>query len=156
MSGFGPRTNPTYASGAPEGYVAGIGRGAIGFTTRSDIGPAKSTFEAETNFTLNKSNAFIQPSFGQAPANYVAGRGRGMGDLAREQAEVVTVGAGDRADYSESNYDPFSGYGERLFASDVYDEDDREADEIYDSVDKLMANRMKRMSQLYLYLVSIF
>ena len=26
---------------APEGYVAGFGRGAAGFTTRSDIGPAK-------------------------------------------------------------------------------------------------------------------
>ena len=27
---------------APAGYVAGIGRGATGFTTRSDIGPARS------------------------------------------------------------------------------------------------------------------
>jgi pre-mRNA-processing factor 6 len=26
---------------APLGYVAGIGRGATGFTTRSDIGPAR-------------------------------------------------------------------------------------------------------------------
>lgn len=24
---------------APKGYVAGLGRGAAGFTTRSDIGP---------------------------------------------------------------------------------------------------------------------
>ena len=26
---------------APLGYVAGVGRGATGFTTRSDIGPAR-------------------------------------------------------------------------------------------------------------------
>lgn len=26
---------------APLGYVAGVGRGAVGFTTRSDIGPAR-------------------------------------------------------------------------------------------------------------------
>lgn len=29
---------------APEGYVPGLGRGATGFTTRSDIGPARSGF----------------------------------------------------------------------------------------------------------------
>ena len=27
---------------APSNYVAGLGRGATGFTTRSDIGPARS------------------------------------------------------------------------------------------------------------------
>ena len=32
----------TYKKGAPTNYVAGLGRGAIGFTTRSDIGPARS------------------------------------------------------------------------------------------------------------------
>ena len=26
---------------APENYVAGLGRGATGFTTRSDLGPAR-------------------------------------------------------------------------------------------------------------------
>ncbi|KNC69281.1 hypothetical protein SARC_18211, partial [Sphaeroforma arctica JP610] len=29
----------------PPGYVAGIGRGAAGFTTRSDIGPGKDPME---------------------------------------------------------------------------------------------------------------
>jgi pre-mRNA-processing factor 6 len=36
------RTNtaPTFGDrAAPSGYVAGLGRGATGFTTRSDIGP---------------------------------------------------------------------------------------------------------------------
>lgn len=30
---------------APAGYVAGVGRGATGFTTRSDIGPGMSGAE---------------------------------------------------------------------------------------------------------------
>lgn len=29
------------AMSAPTGYVPGLGRGAAGFTTRSDIGPAR-------------------------------------------------------------------------------------------------------------------
>ena len=33
---------------APAGYVAGLGRGATGFTTRSDIGPAREGPSAET------------------------------------------------------------------------------------------------------------
>ena len=33
---------------APAGYVAGLGRGASGFTTRSDIGPAREGPSAET------------------------------------------------------------------------------------------------------------
>jgi len=42
-----------------------------------------------------------------------------MGDLARGQGEMPSsAGAGptdgDRGDYSESNYDEFSGYGEKL------------------------------------------
>ena len=42
MSGLGPRTAPTYNGSMPNNYVAGgIGRGAQGFTTRSDIGPAR-------------------------------------------------------------------------------------------------------------------
>ena len=47
---------------------------------------------------------------------YVAGRGRGMGDLARSQSEGGFVHKDaeadrDQGDYSESNYDDFSGYG---------------------------------------------
>lgn len=33
---------------APAGYVAGLGRGASGFTTRSDIGPARATVDMPT------------------------------------------------------------------------------------------------------------
>ena len=42
MSGFGQRQRQTYGTNVPNNYVAGLGRGAVGFTTRSDIGPARS------------------------------------------------------------------------------------------------------------------
>ena len=35
----------------PEGYIAGLGRGAVGFITRGDIGPSRigeSTFGGES------------------------------------------------------------------------------------------------------------
>lgn len=130
----------THTQGAPTTYVAGLGRGAVGFTTRSDIGPARSVPEV---------------SFGQAPPGYVAGRGRGMGDLARSQQEggFAAGGAGrggggergDVGDYSESNYDEFSGYGGALFGGETpYDDDDREADKIYQAIDDRMDMRRKR------------
>lgn len=134
MSG---RSAPNYNIPAPANYVAGIGRGVVGFTTRSDLGPAKSS-------------PFPEPSFGAAPVGYVAGRGRGMGDLARTQGEVAADV--DRADYSESNYDEFAGYGERLFSAGVYEDDDREADNIYGSVDEQMENRRKRAREKQLML----
>lgn len=72
------RTANTYSQPPPSNYVAGIGRGAQGFTTRSDIGPAR---PAATPGATDL-------QFGVAPVGYVAGRGRGMGDLARDQGEM--------------------------------------------------------------------
>lgn len=41
LSGVGSRAPQTFKVAAPSNYVAGVGRGAMGFTTRSDIGPAR-------------------------------------------------------------------------------------------------------------------
>ena len=41
MSGFGSKSANTFNVAPPAFYVAGAGRGATGFTTRSDIGPAR-------------------------------------------------------------------------------------------------------------------
>eukprot|EP00049_Salpingoeca_infusionum_P022507 m.7164 g.7164 ORF g.7164 m.7164 type:complete len:909 (+) comp5223_c0_seq1:190-2916(+) len=81
----------------PAGYVAGIGRGAQGFTTRSDIGPAR-------------------------------------GDAARPDPVE---------NLNETNYDSFAGYGGSLFAGGRYDEEDKEADAIYDMIDKRQDERRK-------------
>jgi pre-mRNA-processing factor 6 len=140
MSGFGPKSANTYSVPIPQNYIAGIGRGAMGFTTRSDIGPARPAAGVAPT---------IDPLFGQAPVGYVAGRGRGMGELARNQGELSEKQVqedGDRGDYSESNYDEFAGYGGALFSSagTPYEEDDAEADQIYESVNEFMEGRHKR------------
>eukprot|EP00644_Phytophthora_capsici_P012351 jgi/Phyca11/121918/e_gw1.46.425.1 len=126
MSGLGQRVRNTYASGAPANYVPGLGRGAVGFTTRSDIGPAR------------------RPGSGPAPS---AGRGSGtagMGGFGREKDENEDFG-----DYSETNYDEFSGYSSRgLFQDTPYDQDDKEADDIYEQVDERMDSRRKRRREL--------
>lgn len=58
-----------------------------------------------------------------------------MGDLAKSNNEGAGRGggaAGGATDLSESNYDEFSGYQERLFGDTPYDNDDEEADRIYE------------------------
>ncbi|KAJ1772746.1 U4/U6 x U5 tri-snRNP complex subunit Prp1 [Coemansia sp. RSA 1813] len=44
-----PVTKDFLGKPAPPGYVAGLGRGATGFTTRSDIGPAREASKPEEN-----------------------------------------------------------------------------------------------------------
>ena len=144
MSGLGPRTATTYNSAIPTNYVAGVGRGAQGFTTRSDIGPARNTAAMPT--TIGN-----EVQFGQAPAGYVAGGGRGMGMLARDQGELnvkQTTEEQDRGDYSESNFNEFGGYSENLFKDTVYEDDDHEADRIYEAIDERMESRRKRRREL--------
>ena len=78
-----------------------------------------------------------------------------MGELARGQGELSTTQVQadqDRGDYSESNYDEFSGYGEKLFAAGTYEADDAEADRIYDTVDEMMDSRRKRSREQQLAL----
>lgn len=108
VSNPGVRIHPnTYKnSKAPSGYVPGLGRGATGFTTRSDIGPAR-------------------PAVGSA-------------------ATAPSPAPEPEEDYSESNYDEFSGYSGSLFSNVTYEEDDQEADEIYYNVDERMDSRRKR------------
>lgn len=141
MSGFGSKSVNTFSNNnvIPQGYIAGQGRGALGFTTRSDIGPAR------------PAAGILDPQFGQAPVGYIAGQGRGMGELAHDQGEMTMKPKKpqeemDRGDYSESNYDEFSGYSGSLFntAGTPYDEEDAEADKIYESVDEFMDGRHKR------------
>lgn len=142
MSGLGPRTANTFNAAVPSNYVAGIGRGAQGFTTRSDIGPARVA-----------PSAVPEATFGQAPEGYVAGGGRGMGMLAKQQGELSGKDKDkdidqDRGDYSESNYNKFGGYSENLFKDTVYEDDDVEADRIYEAIDERMERRRKRKREL--------
>ena len=49
----------------PPGYIAGLGRGACGFITRGDIGPAKI---GETTFNSGAANPVVAGPPGLAPA----------------------------------------------------------------------------------------
>ncbi|KAJ6633556.1 Pre-mRNA-processing factor 6 [Pseudolycoriella hygida] len=100
---------------APLGYVAGVGRGATGFTTRSDIGPARD-------------------------ANDVSDDRHAPPAAKRKKKEEEEE---DDEDLNDSNYDEFSGYSGSLFSKDPYDKDDAEADAIYESIDKRMDEKRK-------------
>jgi len=100
---------------SPLGYVAGLGRGATGFTTRSDIGPARDATDMPEELTI------------PTPAQQ------------RRHAENEE----DTEDLNESNYDEFAGYGGSLFTSGPYEKDDEEADEVYEAIDKRMDEKRK-------------
>jgi len=101
---------------APENYVAGLGRGATGFTTRSDLGPARDG-----------------PSEDQIKAA-VAKRSAQLG---------LTESKDDDNNDDEARYqDPDNEVG--LFAGGIYEKDDEEADRIWQDVDDKMARRRQK------------
>ncbi|KAG1469969.1 hypothetical protein G6F56_002952 [Rhizopus delemar] len=95
---------------APPNYVAGLGRGATGFTTRSDIGPAR------------ESGLEVDPALA----------------VAKEEGGAA-AGAAD--DDDERYQDPDNETG--LFSSAPYEEDDEEADRVWDLIDAKMDERRK-------------
>ncbi|PWZ01592.1 putative pre-mRNA splicing factor prp1 [Testicularia cyperi] len=108
---------------APAGYVAGLGRGASGFTTRADIGPARQPASASTS---------RQGKAGDAATNVTSRTDH------KEDRD-----ANDNDDDDDERFqDPDNEIA--LFAGGVYEKDDEEADRIWESVDaKLDARRRK-------------
>jgi len=99
---------------APDNYVAGLGRGATGFTTRSDLGPAREG-----------------PSEDQIKAA-----------IAKRSAQL-SLAEGKEKDEDEGRYqDPDNEVG--LFAGGIYEKDDEEADRIWQDVDEKMGKRRQR------------
>ncbi|KAK9478619.1 PRP1 splicing factor, N-terminal-domain-containing protein [Lipomyces japonicus] len=95
---------------APANYVPGLGRGATGFTTRSDIGPARE----------GPSEDAIKAAL-------------------EKKAEQLKNAEEDNDEerYKDNEND------EGLFATGQYDEDDEEADRIYNEVDEKMDSRRR-------------
>ena len=104
---------------APENYVAGLGRGATGFTTRSDLGPAR---EGPSEDQIKEALAKRAAALGTGESSYGA---------AKKEDE----------DDNEIPQDPENEVG--LFANGVYDRDDDEADRIYQYVDEKMDKRRR-------------
>ncbi|GAB2274984.1 Protein STABILIZED1 [Dionaea muscipula] len=114
----------------PPNYVAGLGRGATGFTTRSDIGPARAAPDLPDRSAT---------AIGGAAVAGGAGRGRG-----KESGEDDEEEEGDEKGYDENQkFDEFEGNDVGLFASAEYDEDDKEADAVWEAIDKRMDSRRK-------------
>lgn len=107
---------------APENYVAGLGRGATGFTTRSDLGPAREgPSEEQMKEMLAKRAAQLGAA---APSAY------GVTEKKEEDEE------------EDRFQDPDNEVG--LFSSGMnYDKDDDEADRIYQEVDEKMDKRRR-------------
>ncbi|KAI0144176.1 PRP1 splicing factor, N-terminal-domain-containing protein [Hypoxylon sp. NC0597] len=103
---------------APENYVAGLGRGATGFTTRSDLGPAR---EGPSEDQIKEALAKRAAALGFSDA--VGGK--------KEEED----------DNDERYQDPDNEVG--LFAGGVYDKDDDEADRIYREIDEKMDKRRR-------------
>eukprot|EP01129_Flabellula_baltica_P014603 TRINITY_DN7031_c0_g1_i1.p1 TRINITY_DN7031_c0_g1~~TRINITY_DN7031_c0_g1_i1.p1 ORF type:complete len:938 (-),score=246.41 TRINITY_DN7031_c0_g1_i1:65-2878(-) len=113
-------------SNAPANYIPGLGRGATGFITRSDIGSAGNN-EAPTNF-------------GAAPAGYVAGRGRGAMALGvpRVDANGMPIVEDDGIGLNSLGDNDFG-----IFDNLGYDEEDDKADAIWNYVDERMDSRRR-------------
>jgi pre-mRNA-processing factor 6 len=139
----GPKTRETFEIGKPGNYVAGLGRGAIGFTTRSDIGPARhqpgGADGGDIAPPILAGGGVAAPA---APAGYVAGAGRGDGGTARGEKDTSNT-----TNLNDMAYDEFGGYQEKLFSDTTYEKDDEEADKIWMSVDNIMDTRRKRQRE---------
>ena len=104
---------------APAGYVAGLGRGASGFTTRADIGPAR------------------------LPTAAASSKSKTDGENAGDDNDSDDGGRGEE---EEGRFqDPENETG--LFAGAVYEKDDEEADRIWDAVDARMDQRRKKFRE---------
>ncbi|EES18760.2 hypothetical protein BDA96_09G262600 [Sorghum bicolor] len=104
----------------PPNYVAGLGRGATSFTTRSDIGPAR----AAPDLPDRSASATVAPAIGR-------GRGKPPGEDDGSEDD----GGDEEKDYDENQkFDEYEGNDADLFSYAAADDDDREADAVWDSV----------------------
>ena len=162
MSSYKPRVR--VGGVQPRGYIPGLGRGAAGFVTQSDIGPAtgrpSATGDDDPGASLSGTGSRSselraaklqmqkmqkeqlaaaaeeqqQNPFGVAPSGYVAGLGRG----------ASSYGEGKGSDGPTAGVNPeMSG---SMFAGkeDQFDDDDDEADKIYDQIDDRIKKRHKK------------
>ena len=108
---------------APENYVAGLGRGATGFTTRSDLGPAR---EGPSEDQIKAALQKRAEQLGTQPSAY------GLPDKKNDQDN----------DDDDRYQDPENETG--LFASGDFTREDDEADRIYQEVDEKMSKRRQQ------------
>ena len=128
---------------APENYVAGLGRGATGFTTRSDLGPAR---EGPSEDQIKEALAKRAAQLGVSPRTMKeADAIQAYTNTATLQAPTPSaygaVEKKEEEDDDERFQDPENEVG--LFATGAYDREDDEADRIYQDIDERMDRRRK-------------
>ncbi|KAH8741516.1 Pre-mRNA splicing factor Pro1/Prp6 HAT repeat protein [Cryptosporidium ryanae] len=83
--------------------------------------------------------------FGEPPPDYVPGKGRGAvgfaSGVSRDDSSIVIEA--DFGDYSDTKFDKFSGFNEVLFKNTKYDDEDKQADSIYNMIDEKLGSRRK-------------
>ncbi|KAL8506585.1 hypothetical protein ACS0TY_017473 [Phlomoides rotata] len=115
----------------PPNYVAGLGRGATGFTTCSDIGQSRAAPD------LPDRSAAAIGAVGPTGIGYGRGRGKRGGEDEEEDES-------EEKGYDENQkFDEFEGNDAGLFASAEYDNEDKEADAVWEEIDKRMDSRRK-------------
>jgi pre-mRNA-processing factor 6 len=84
--------------------------------------------------------------FGAPPPGYIAGRGRGATGFASGVSREARIKADveKEADFGDMNFDKFTGYSEPLFRSAFYNNEDFEADRIYNIVESRMESAKKK------------
>ncbi|KAF7163041.1 hypothetical protein CNMCM5623_008061 [Aspergillus felis] len=113
---------------APENYVAGLGRGATGFTTRSDLGPAREGPTAEEiQAALAKRALLLRAS---PPTAYFSSQ--------KKNAEDNIAADGENDDRSQVDDNEVG-----LLAYRSFDQEDEEADRVYKEIDEKMDRRRK-------------
>ncbi|KAK1936526.1 putative u5 snRNP-associated subunit [Babesia divergens] len=114
-------------------HKPGAGRGATSFSTRADFGYDRSV-----------------PSdpFGKPPPGYIPGRGRGATSFAGGVSRDDVADSLDRT--IAGGQDTLNCEDEQLFKDAEYDDEDREADLIYEAIDLRMdeRRRSRRESQI--------
>ncbi|KAL3915671.1 MAG: hypothetical protein SGILL_005537 [Bacillariaceae sp.] len=153
-----------------KGYIPGLGRGASGFTTRSDVGNVVGTSsggggDGSGSRASEQRAAKLQmrqmqqqqqgPSaataaaspWGAAPSGYVAGAGRGasrMGEGAGENNNAGPVGRGKQGDAPPPAASSSAAAAQGGSIEGQYDDDDDEADLIWAAVDERLQNKRKK------------
>ncbi|KAF4690161.1 Pre-mRNA-processing factor 6 [Perkinsus olseni] len=139
----------------PPGYTAGKGRGAGGFhvATRAEFAGLPQFPPIAPGTLGSHSRAFqksklARDSTAGAGQHSIHGRATGFtGGVSRDDAsssEITPIQDEENQDLGDSNFDEFAGYGGSLFQNTVYDEDDKEADEMYEQVDERLDEKRKK------------
>eukprot|EP00531_Pseudo-nitzschia_arenysensis_P000333 CAMPEP_0116124486 /NCGR_PEP_ID=MMETSP0329-20121206/5305_1 /TAXON_ID=697910 /ORGANISM="Pseudo-nitzschia arenysensis, Strain B593" /LENGTH=1009 /DNA_ID=CAMNT_0003618467 /DNA_START=175 /DNA_END=3205 /DNA_ORIENTATION=- len=129
FSGYNPNQKGRGGSSvaqAPKGYVAGRGRGASGFQTRSDLG-----VDAPKPPPSNS-------PWGAAPKGYVPGAGRGASKMGAGDNAASKDGGPVATKVKQQEQPPPPP------VDGQYDDDDHEADLIWAAVDERLQNRRRK------------